>query len=58
MIGRGTVPNEVGVVNAAVPPLTLEGGTRVEGSVGGRVSPPWAREISFMAYKNSWCCLN
>ncbi len=47
---EGTVPNEVGVVNDT-PTLVLEGGIRVEGSAGGSVSPPWARDINFIAYR-------
>ncbi len=45
--GKDTPPIDVG--GKDTPPLVLEGGTSVDGRDGGRVSPPCAREINFIA---------
>ncbi len=45
--GKDMAPMDVG--GKDTPPLVLEGGISVEGRDGGRVSPPWAREINFIA---------
>ena len=45
---EGVTPaEEAGVADG----FTLEGGMREEGRLGGRVSPAWAKEISFIAWE-------
>ena len=41
--------DEVTSVEVPFPPLTFDGGMREGGRMAGRTSPPFAREISFVA---------
>ena len=45
----GWTPEETFAAVTCTGDVTFEGGTREEGRLGGRVSPAWARVISFMA---------